>query len=73
MCVCVCVCVYICIIYNIYNIYAYIYNNVSDAKMVLKTHIFIKIFRLLYSSFVSLIRISRNIKQKLTQQLIQTN
>ena len=48
-------------------------NNVSDAKMVLKTHLFIKILRLLYRSFVSLIRISQNIKQKLTQQLIQTN
>ena len=48
-------------------------NNVLDAKMVLKTHLFIKIFRLLYRSFVSLIRISRNIKQKSTQQLKQTN
>ena len=48
-------------------------NNVSDAKMVLKTHLLIKIFRLLYRSFVSLIRISQNIKQKFTQQLIQTN
>ena len=34
--------------------------------MVLKTHFFIKMFCLLYRSFVSLIRISRNIKQKLT-------
>ena len=49
------------------------YTPVLGAEMVLKTHFFIKIFRLLYSSFVSLIRISRNIKQKLTQQLIQTN
>ena len=47
--------------------------NVLDAKMVLKTHLFIKIFRLLYRSFVSLIRTSRNIKQKSTQQLIQAN
>ena len=47
--------------------------NVLDAKMVLITHFFIKIFHLLYSNFVSLIRISRNIKQKLTQQLMQTN
>ena len=51
-------------------IYIYIYinfqaiNNVLDAKMVVKTHLLIKIFRLLYRSFVSLIRISRNIKQK---------
>ena len=37
--------------------------------MVLKTHFFIKIFCLLYRSFVSLTRISPNIKQKLTQQL----
>ena len=27
-------------------------NNVSDTKMVLKTYLFIKIFRLLYRSFV---------------------
>ena len=27
-------------------------NNVLDAKMVLKTHLLIKIFRLLYRSFV---------------------
>ena len=47
--------------------------SVLDAKMVLITHFFIKIFHLLYSNFVSLIRISRNIKQKLTQQLMQTN
>ena len=47
--------------------------NVLAAKMVLITHFFIKIFHLLYSNFVSLIRISRNIKQKLTQQLMQTN
>ena len=47
--------------------------NVLDAKMVLITHFFIKIFHLFYSNFVSLIRISRNIKQKLTQQLMQTN
>ena len=47
--------------------------NVLDAKIVLITHFFIKIFHLLYSNFVSLIRISRNIKQKLTQQLMQTN
>ena len=47
--------------------------NVLDAKMVLITHFFIKIFHLLYSNFISLIRISRNIKQKLTQQLMQTN
>ena len=47
--------------------------NVLDAKMVLITDFFIKIFHLLYSNFVSLIRISRNIKQKLTQQLMQTN
>ena len=47
--------------------------NVLDAKMVLITHFFIKIFHLLYSNFVSLIRISRNIKQKLTQELMQTN
>ena len=39
--------------------YIYIYinfkaiNNVLDAKMVLKTHLLIKIFRLLYRSFVS--------------------
>ena len=59
------------------HIYIYInfkaINNVLHAKMVLKTLLFIKIFRLLYRSFVSLTRISRNIKQKLTQQLIQTN
>ena len=48
-------------------------NNVLDAKMVLKTHLFTKIFRLLYRSFVSLTGISRNIKEKLTQQLTQTN
>ena len=41
--------------------------------MVSKTHLFIKIFHLLYRSFVSLIRISGNIKQKLTEQLRQTN
>ena len=44
-------------IYNIIYIYIYInfkaINNVLDAKMVLKTHFFIKIFRLLYISFVS--------------------
>ena len=40
------------------NIYIYTYinfkaiNNVLDAKMVLKTHLLIKIFRLLYRSFV---------------------
>ena len=56
--------VYIYIILYIY-MYVYIYNiiyiyinfkainNVLDAKMVLKTHFFIKIFRLLYISFVS--------------------
>ena len=33
--------------------------NVLDAKMALKTHLFIKIFRLLYWSFVSLIKTSR--------------
>ena len=60
------VCIYIYIILYIYMyvyiyniIYIYIYinfkaiNNVLDAKMVLKTHFFIKIFRLLYISFVS--------------------
>ena len=39
-------------------------NNVLHGKMVLKTHLFVKIFHLLYRSFVSLIRISRNIKKK---------
>ena len=34
---------------------------------------FSKIFRFLYRSFVSLIKILENIKQKSTQQLIQTN
>ena len=48
-------------------------NNMLDTKMVLKTHLFMKIFRLLYRGFVRLIRISRNIKQKFTQQLMQTN
>ena len=71
-------CVYI-YIYIYIHIYIYIYinfeaiNNVLDAKMVSKTYLFIKIFRLLYRSFVSLIGISRNFKQKSTQQLIQTN
>ena len=50
--------IYICMyIYIILYIYIYInfkaINNVLDAKMVLKTHFFIKIFRLLYISFVS--------------------
>ena len=48
--------IYVCI-YIILYIYIYItfkaINNVLDAKMVLKTHFFIKIFRLLYISFVS--------------------
>ena len=57
-------------------IYIYIYIlyinfkaviTVLDAKMVLITHFFIKTFHLLNSSFVSLIRILQNIKQKLTQ------
>ena len=39
--------------------------------MVLKNIYSLKIFRFFYSSFVSIIRISRNIKQKLTQQLTQ--
>ena len=56
-------CVYI-YIYTYIHIHIYIYiiyinfkaiNNVLDAKMVLKTHLLIKIFRLLYRSFVSLI------------------
>ena len=33
----------------------------------------VKIFRFLYKSFVSIITLSENIKQKSTQQLIQTN
>ena len=46
--------------YTYYYIYKYYYinfkaiNNVLDAKMVLKTHLFIKIFHLLYRGFVSL-------------------
>ena len=63
--------IYICIYILYINFKAVI--TVLDAKMVLITHFFIKIFHLLYSNFVSLIRISRNIKQKLTQQLMQTN
>ena len=53
--------IYIYITYIIYIIYIYIYinfkaiSNVLDAKMVLKTYLLIKIFRLLYKSFVSLI------------------
>ena len=62
-------------IYMYMYIYIYIYiyikfqamNNVLHAKMVLKTHLFIKIFRLLYRSFVSLIRISRYIKRKFSK------
>ena len=46
---------------------------INYAKMVLKTHSFIKIFCCLYRSFVSIIRISGNTKQKSTQQLVQTN
>ena len=42
---------YICIYIYIYILYIYInfkaINNVLDAKIVLKTHFFIKIFRLL--------------------------
>ena len=55
------------------SIYIYIYIYTQMRKMVLKTHLFIKKFRLLYISFVSLIIIPRNIKQKSTRQLIQTN
>ena len=60
---------YILYIYNIYiYIYIYIYiciykyinfkavNNVLDAKMVLKTHLFIKIFRLLYSQNTNMLK-----------------
>ena len=52
------------------QIYIYIYinfkaiNNVLDAKMVLKHIYSLKIFRFLYRSFVSIIKISRKIKQK---------
>ena len=44
--------------------------NVFHKKIILKTF---KIFRVIYRSFVSTIRLSQNIKQKSTQQLIQTN
>ena len=71
---------YVYIYIYIYISFIYIYinfeskNNVLDAKMVLKTHLFIKIFRLLYRSFVSLIRVSRNIKQKFSKvQFIRKN
>ena len=40
-------------------------NYVLDAKMVLKIHLFIKIFCFLYRSFVSIIRMPRNIKQQI--------
>ena len=63
---------YICIyVYKYINFKAI--SNVLDAKMVLKTYLFIKIFLLLYRRFVSLIRTSRKIKQNFTQQLIQIN
>ena len=67
-----------CIYIYIY-IYIYLYinfkaiNNALDAKMVLKHISLLKIFRFLYRSFVSIIRVLRNIKQKSTQQLLQTN
>ena len=52
-----------------YNIY-----YILDMKNNFKTHVYLlKIFRFLYRGFVSTIRMSRNIKQKSTQQLIQTN
>ena len=40
MCVCVCVCV--CVYIYIYNINFKGINNVLDANMVLKTHLFIE-------------------------------
>ena len=78
-------CLVFCLIslQNAYILYIYIYIcmykfQMLDAKMengIKSTflHLLIETFLLLYKSFVSLIRISRNIKQKLTQQLIQTN
>ena len=45
-------------------------DSVLDGKLVSKSHLLIKIFHLLYRSFVSLIRPSRSKKQNLTQQLI---
>ena len=47
-------------------------NNVLDVKMVLKHNYSLKIYRFLYRSFVNIIRSSRNIKQKSTQQLLKT-
>ena len=44
--------IYIYILY-IYYINLKAINNVLDTKMVLKTHFFIQIFRLIYSSFIS--------------------
>ena len=67
-------CIYIYIYIYIYNFKAI--NKVLDAKMLFKTHLFIKnikIFSFLYRSFVSLKRILRNIKQNSTQQVIKTN
>ena len=65
----------------IYNIYIYIYvfdksslksfNNIYQNKIILKTHL-LKISWVLHRSFFSVIRISRNTKQRSTQRLIQT-
>ena len=67
----------------IYNIYIYIYiyvfdksslksfNNIYQNKIILETHL-LKISWVLYRSFFSVIRISRNTKQRSTQRLIQT-
>ena len=70
---------YIQYLYIYIYIYIYIniklFYNVLHAKMVVsKTYFYLlKIFPFLYRSFVIIIRILRNIKQKSTQHLIQTN
>ena len=47
------------------------FNNIYQNKIILETHL-LKISWVLYRSFFSVIRISRNTKQRSTQRLIQT-
>ena len=63
--------IYICMRIYIYYIYIHVaINNVLDAKMVLKTHLLIKVFRLLYRSFVYInyALFSKNLVQKVVKK-----
>ena len=53
MCVCVCVCIYVCV----YVCVCVCVCVLDKQEIILKTHLFSKLFRFLYRSFVSLIKI----------------